>query len=39
VAAAIINALESLDLHFPKLDDRHLKEIEEGRRRLEKRKR
>jgi len=39
VAAAIISALESLDLRFPKLDDRQRKDLEEGRRLLEKKRR
>jgi hypothetical protein len=36
VAATIIDALENLDLEFPKLDGAKRRELEEGRRQLEK---
>jgi PPK2 family polyphosphate:nucleotide phosphotransferase len=36
VAATIIDALEGLDLHFPKLDGQQRREIEEGRKLLAK---
>ena len=35
VAATIIDALEKLDLKFPKLDGTKRRELEEGRRQLE----
>lgn len=34
VAATVINALDGLDLHFPKLDGQQLRELEKGRRLL-----
>jgi PPK2 family polyphosphate:nucleotide phosphotransferase len=34
VAATVINALDGLDLHFPKLDGQQLRDLEKGRRLL-----
>lgn len=36
IAATVINALDELDLHFPKLDGKQLQELREGRKLLEK---
>jgi PPK2 family polyphosphate:nucleotide phosphotransferase len=34
VGAAVVDALDSLDLHYPKVDKTHLKELEEAKRAL-----